>query len=78
MFSVLEIANMQRQRKEGRFSFNPFKRQSYKIVKHSNNSSAPTNCLRVFDHFMGLALKGLGVFLLLLMLLTSRYLPLLY
>ena len=29
---------------------------------HSNNSLAavlPTNCLSVFDHFMGLALKGL-------------------
>ena len=28
---------------------------------HSNNSSAisPTDCFSVFDHFMGLALKGL-------------------
>ena len=28
---------------------------------HSNNSSkkSPTNCLSVFDHFVGLALKGL-------------------
>ena len=26
---------------------------------HSNNSSAITNCLIVFDHFVGLALKGL-------------------
>ena len=29
---------------------------------HSNNSLAvvlPTNCLSVFDHFVGLALKGL-------------------
>ena len=28
--------------------------------KHSNNSSAlPTNCLSVFDHFVGLALKSI-------------------
>ena len=33
---------------------------------HSNNSSAneqPTNCLSVFDHFVGLAVKGLSKFL---------------
>ena len=32
-----------------------------KCQKHSNNSSAifPTNCLNEFDHFVGLALKGL-------------------
>ena len=29
------------------------------MVKHSNNSSAlPTTCLSLFDHFVGLALKG--------------------
>ena len=30
---------------------------------HSNNSSAilPTNCLSVFDHFLGLVLKGLNL-----------------
>ena len=33
---------------------------------HSNNSSAneqPTNCLSMFDHFVGLAVKGLSKFL---------------
>ena len=32
----------------------PFKRQPRKMVKH-----AQTNCLGVFDHFVGLVLKGL-------------------
>ena len=33
---------------------------------HSNNSSAneqPRNCLSMFDHFVGLAVKGLSKFL---------------
>ena len=39
----------------------PFKRQSHKMVKHSNNSSAVAGELSVFDHSVGLALKGLTV-----------------
>ena len=41
--------------------FSPFKRQSHKMAKHSNNSSA--NCRRiicVFGHFVKFALKGLN------------------
>ena len=42
-------------------SFNPL---SAKFIKWSNTlkqfvGKLPTNCLSVFDHFMGLALKGL-------------------
>ena len=33
----------------------PFKRQTHKMVKHT----LTTNCLSVFRHFVGLALKGL-------------------
>ena len=45
--------------------FNPF---STNFTKWSNTlkqfvSNLPTNCLSVFDHFMGLALKGLTEFL---------------
>ena len=37
----------------------PFKRQSRKIVKHTQAiyRQKPTNCLRVFDYYVGLALK---------------------
>ena len=40
----------------------PFKRQPHKIVKHTQTIRRllPTNCLSVFDHFLGLALKGLN------------------
>ena len=48
----------------------PFNRQPHKIVRHikqfvwsiklSNTRKLPTNCLSVFDHFVGLALKGLN------------------
>ena len=40
--------------------YNPFKRQSNKIVKHTQiiRRLLP-NCLSLFDHFVGLALKGL-------------------
>ena len=31
--------------------------QNHKMVKHTQTN---TNCLRVFDHFVGLALKGLS------------------
>ena len=34
-------------------------RQSHKMVKHSTiGRQQPTNCLSVFDHFVGLRLKG--------------------
>ena len=40
----------------------PFKRQPNKIVKHTQTTrqQQPTNCLGVFDHFVGLALKVLN------------------
>ena len=36
---------------------NPFKHQLYKMIKHTqiNCRLLPTNCLSVFDHFLGLA-----------------------
>ena len=39
----------------------PIKRQSHKMVKHTQTirRKKPTNCLSVFDHFVGLVLKGL-------------------
>ena len=39
------------------------KRQPYKMVKHIQTVLwlLPTNCLSVFNHFMGLALKGLKI-----------------
>ena len=39
----------------------PFKCQHHKTVKHTQTIRRllPTNCLSVFDHFVGLALKGL-------------------
>ena len=39
----------------------PFKRQPHRTAKHSQTISRllPANCLSVFDHFVGLALKGL-------------------
>ena len=40
----------------------PFKRQSHKMVKHTQKIHLPTNCLSVFDHFVGSAVKGLTVF----------------
>ena len=43
--------------------FWPFKRQPHEMVKHTQTTrrQQPTNCLRVFDHIVGLALKGLIV-----------------
>ena len=40
---------------------NSFKRQPHKMVKRTQTFRRllPTNCLSVFDHFVGLALKGL-------------------
>ena len=45
--------------------FEPFKHQPHKMVKHTVTiwQLLPTNCLNVFDHFAGLAFKGLGTFL---------------
>ena len=41
----------------------PFKRQSYKMVKHTQTirQQQLTNCLSVFDHFVKLVLKGLSL-----------------
>ena len=38
-----------------------FKCKPHKMVKHTQTirRQKPTNCLSVFDHFVGLALKGL-------------------
>ena len=39
-----------------------FKRQPYKMVKHTQiiiRRLSQTNCLSVFNHFAGMALKGL-------------------
>ena len=40
----------------------PSERQPHKIVKHIHTicRKHPTNCLSEFDHFVGLALKGLS------------------
>ena len=40
-------------------SINPFKRQPHKMFKHTQTIRRllPTNCLSVFDHFVGLALE---------------------
>ena len=41
--------------------FNPLSANPHKMVKHSQaiRRLLPTNCLSVFDHFVGLASKGL-------------------
>ena len=41
--------------------FEPFKRLPHKMVKFTQTIHwlLPTNCLSVFDHFVGLSLKGL-------------------
>ena len=41
--------------------FQPFKRQTHKTVKHIQiiRRQKPTNCLSVFDNFVGFVLKGL-------------------
>ena len=42
---------------------NPLSAQPHKMIKHTQTIRRllPTNCLSVFDHFAGLALKGLKV-----------------
>ena len=54
-------------------TFNPLKRLPHIMVTHSNNSLLPTNCLRVFDHFVVLVLKGLICFLYELLSITFQY-----
>ena len=41
----------------------PFKRQPQKMIKHTQtiHGLLSTNCLSVFDHYKGMALKGLIV-----------------
>ena len=41
------------------FQFNHLKHQPHKMVKHTQTIRRllPTNCLRVFDHFVGLFFK---------------------
>ena len=41
----------------------PFTRQPHKMVKHTQTirRQQRTNCLSVFDHFVGLARKRLGL-----------------
>ena len=37
-----------------------FQRQPHKMVKHKQSvGNLPTNCLSMFDHFVGLALRGI-------------------
>ena len=42
-----------------------FKRQPLKMVKHTQAilRQQPTNCLSVLDHFVGLALKELSLYI---------------
>ena len=42
----------------------PFKRQPHKIAKYTQTirRQKPINCLSVFNHFVGMALKGLSDF----------------
>ena len=42
-------------------SINPLSANPHKIVKHTQTIRRllPTNCLSVFDHFVGFALTGL-------------------
>ena len=44
----------------------PYKRQPREMIKHTQTIrwQLPTNCLSVFDNFVGLALKGLSFVLL--------------
>ena len=41
--------------------YEPFKHQTHRMVKHTQTicRKQPTNCLSVFDHFVGFALKVL-------------------
>ena len=46
---------------EKQFLYSLFNHQPYKMLKHTQRirRQKPTNCLSVFVHFVGLALKGL-------------------
>ena len=48
------------------YTINPLSLNVTKMVKHTRTIHLllPTNCLSVFDHFVGLALKGLRKILL--------------
>ena len=48
-----------------KYFIKPLKHQSHKMVKHTQLIcwQQPTNCLSVFDHFVGLALNGLEIYL---------------
>ena len=60
LFSYLNYINTVQGHKTDIFHkktcFKPLKRQSQEMVKHTQR-----NCLSVFDHFAGLALKGLKI-----------------
>ena len=61
-------------KKYHQFKMLPFKCQPYKMVKHIQTirRKKPTNCLSVFDHFVGLALKGLITSFLYFLSLTNK------
>ena len=64
LVDFLSIANPKLAELEARLlnpPSSPFKRQIYKMVKHTQTIRRllSTNCLSVFDHFVGLVLKGL-------------------
>ena len=44
-------------------AYSPFKRKPHKMVNHTQTICwlLPTNCLSMFDHLVGLALKGLSL-----------------
>ena len=44
-----------------KYDFERFKQQPHKMVKHNQTIRRllPTNCLSLFDHFVGLALRRL-------------------
>ena len=44
-------------------TLSPFKHQPQKLVKHTQTVRwlLPTNCLSVFDYFVGLAFQGLNL-----------------
>ena len=44
-------------------AYSPFKHKSHKMVNHTQTICwlLPMNCLSMFDHLVGLALKGLSL-----------------
>ena len=56
--------------------FKSFKRQPHKMFKHTQTirQLLLTNCLIVFDHFVGLALRGLTSMLLFIYVMQLSYL----